>query len=96
MTSTEGFTPDLEAAAQRVRRLSDQLLETSKKNGLAWLETYERVLNSMLSLEEQVAAGTKVDWIKTLATAHADFVREVSQAYLGSMKQQLAPGTEPM
>jgi hypothetical protein len=82
-------TPDLEAAAQRVKQLSDQLIELSKKNGLAWLETYERVLNSMLSLEEQAARGTQVDWIKTLATTHADFVREVSQTYLNAMRQQL-------
>ena len=90
MTSTEGYTPDLEAAAQRVRQLSEKLLETSKKNGLVWLETYERVLNSMLALEEQAARGTQVDWISTLATTHADFVREVSQAYLNTIRQQLS------
>jgi len=90
MTSTEGYTPDLEAAAQRVRQLSEKLLETSKKNGLVWLETYEKVLNSMLALEEQAARGTQVDWISTLATTHADFVREVSQAYLNTIRQQLS------
>ena len=90
VTSSQGFTPDIEAAATRVREVSEQLIETSKKNGLAWLETYERVLNSMLTLEEQVAKGTQVDWIKTLATTQADFVREVSQAVFGSMKQQLS------
>jgi len=90
MTSTEGYTPDLEAAAQRVRQLSEKLIETSKKNGLVWLETYEKVLNSMLSLEEQAARGTQVDWISTLATTHADFVREVSQAYLNTIRQQLS------
>jgi len=90
MTSTEGYTPDLEAAAQRVRQLSEKLIETSKKNGLVWLETYERVLKSMLALEEQAARGTQVDWISTLATTHADFVREVSQAYLNTIRQQLS------
>jgi len=90
MTSTEGYTPDLEAAAQRVRQLSEKLIETSKKNGLAWLETYERVLNSLLTLEEQAARGTQVDWISTLATTHADFVREVSQAYLNTIRQQFS------
>jgi hypothetical protein len=88
MTSPN-YTPDLEAAAQRIRELSEKLIETSKKNGLVWLETYERVLNSMLALEEQAARGSQVDWITTLATTHADFVREVSQAYLGTLRQQL-------
>jgi hypothetical protein len=90
MTSTPDYTPDLEAAAQRVREVSEKLLETSKKNGLAWVETYERILNSMLALEEQAARGSQVDWISTLATTHADFVREVSQAYLGTIRKQLS------
>jgi len=44
----------------------------------------------MLTLEEQAARGTQVDWISTLATTHADFVREVSQAYLNTIRQQLS------
>ena len=90
MTESSGLTPDLESAAQRVRELSEKLIETSKKNGLVWLETYERVLDSMLALEEKAARGTQVDWISTLATTHADFVREVSKTYLGSLRQQLS------
>ena len=90
MTETSAQAADLEGAAQRVRELSEKLIETSKKNGLVWLETYERVLDSMLALEEKAARGTQVDWISTLATTHADFVREVSKTYLGSLRQQLS------
>ena len=90
MTETNTQAADLESAAQRVRELSEKLIETSKKNGLVWLETYERVLDSMLALEEKAARGTQVDWISTLATTHADFVREVSKTYLGSLRQQLS------
>jgi len=90
MTSSTSYTPDVEAAAQRVRELSERVIELSKKNGLAWLDTYEKVLDGLLRLEEQAGKGTQVDWINTLATTHADFVREVSQAYLGSIRQQLS------
>jgi len=90
MTSSTSFTPDVEAAAQRARELSERVIELSKKNGLAWLDTYEKVLDGLLRLEEQAGKGTQVDWINTLATTHADFVREVSQAYLGSIRQQLS------
>ena len=44
--------------AQRVRDLSEQVLAQAKKNGLAFLEGYERVLKKMLDLEEQAAKGT--------------------------------------
>ena len=89
MTSTPSPGPDLDLAATRVRELSDRLIEMSKKNGLAWLEAYEKVVESMLRLEQQAAQGSQVEWINTLATTHADFVREMSQVYLGALRQQL-------
>jgi hypothetical protein len=89
MTGTQGFAPDIEAATQRVRELSERLIELSKKNGLSWLEAYERVLDSMLKLEQQAARGSQVEWVNTLATTHADFVREMSQVYLNTVREQL-------
>jgi hypothetical protein len=91
MTSTEG-TPggvDMEAVAQRVRDLSEQVMAQAKKNGLTFLEGYERVLKNMLDLEEQAAKGTGQDWATTLATTHANFVRETSEVFLGAAKEQL-------
>ena len=90
MSTTSGFAaPDADAAVQRVRELSERLIELSKKNGLSWLEAYEKVLDSMLKFEEQVAKGTNSDLITTLATTHADFVREMSQVFLNTWREQL-------
>ena len=92
MTTTDSTpTPgvDLEAVAQRVRDLSEQVMAQAKKNGLTFLESYERVLKNMLDLEEQAAKGTGQDWATTLATTHANFVRETSEIFLGAMKDQL-------
>ena len=80
---------DLEAAAQRVRDLSEQVMNQAKKNGLTFLEGYERMLKQMLDLEEQAAKGTGQDWATTLATTHANFVRETSQVFFTAMKDQL-------
>ena len=79
---------DLEAATQRVRDLSEQVVAQAKNNGLTFLEGYERVLKNMLDLEEQAAKGTGQDWATTLATTHANFVRETSEVWLGLMKEQ--------
>jgi hypothetical protein len=92
MTTTDSTSPagvDLEAVAQRVRDLSEQVMAQAKKNGLTFLESYERVLKNMLDLEEQAAKGTGQDWATTLATTHANFVRETSEIFLGAMKDQL-------
>lgn len=88
-SSPTGHMPDLDQAAQRVRDLSERLIESSKKNGLSWLEAYEKVIESMLKLEQQAAEGTHVEWVNTLASTHADFVREMSQVYLGALRRQL-------
>ena len=86
-SSTAGV--DLEAVAQRVRDLSEQVMAQAKKNGLTFLEGYERVLKNMLDLEEQAAKGTGQDWATTLATTHANFVRETSEVFLGAARDQL-------
>jgi hypothetical protein len=92
MTSTDS-TPtggvDLEAVTQRVRDLSEQVVAQAKKNGLTFLEGYERMLKQMLDFEEQAAKGTGQDWATTLAVTHANFVRETSEVFLGAFKSQL-------
>src|SRR5438105_15024064 len=80
---------EVEAVTQRVRELSEQVAAQAKKNGLTFLEGYERVLQQMLDLEEKAAKGTGQDWATSLATAHANFVRETSQMFLGAVKAQL-------
>ncbi|MCU1666024.1 MAG: hypothetical protein QOI36_47 [Pseudonocardiales bacterium] len=87
--STPDPTRDIEAATQRVRELSEQVVEQAKKNGLAWMEGYERVLKDLLDLEEQAAKGTGAEWAGTLATAHANFVRDTSEVLFSAMREQL-------
>jgi hypothetical protein len=87
--STPGGGVDIEAVTQRVRDLSEQVVSQAKKNGLTFLEGYERVLKQMLDLEEQAAKGTGQDWATTLAATHANFVRETSEVFLGAFKDQL-------
>ena len=90
MTSTDSSPGgvDLEAVAQRVRDLSEQVVSQAKKNGLTFLEGYERVLKQWLDLEEQAAKGTGAEWASTLATTHANFVRETSEIVFGTLRQQ--------
>jgi len=88
-SGTSNVAGDMEAAAQRVRDLSEQVMAQAKKNGLTFLEGYERVLKNMLDLEEQAARGTGQDWATTLASTHANFVRETSEVFLGAMRDQL-------
>jgi hypothetical protein len=89
MTTPPDTSGDLDAATQRVRELSEQVVAQAKKNGLAWLEGYERMLKQMLDFEEQAAKASGAEWATTLATTHANFVRETSEIFLGAMRDQL-------
>jgi hypothetical protein len=88
-SSTSSFTPDIEAAAERIKQTSDRVLELSKENGLAWLEAYEKMLNGVLKLEEETAKDLGQDWVSTLVSAQTDVVREMSEAFLGAVRDRL-------
>jgi hypothetical protein len=87
--STPSMPQDADEAARRVKELSDRLIELTKKNGISWLEAYEKTLNRMLQLQEQAARATQIEWINTLATTNADFMREMSAVYFQAAREQL-------
>ena len=89
MASTQKFTPDIEAAAERIKQTSERVLALSKENGLVWLDAYEKMLNGVLKLEEDTAKDLSSDWVETLVSTQADLMRETSQAYLGAIKDRL-------
>jgi hypothetical protein len=89
MTQTPNFAPDVEAAAERIKKTSDRVLALSKENGLVWLEAYEKMLNGVLKLEEDTAKELNSDWVETLVSTQADLVRQTSQAYLSAVKDRL-------
>jgi hypothetical protein len=87
--STPSLPPDADEAVKRVKELSDRLLELTKKNGIGWLEAYEKSLTRMLQLQERAAAATQIEWINTLAATQADFMREMSAVYFQTVRDQL-------
>lgn len=89
MAETPSFTPDIEEAAQRIKQTSDRVLELSKENGLVWLEAYEKMLNGVLKLEEETAKELGADWVSTLVSTQADVVREMSEAFLGAVRDRI-------
>jgi hypothetical protein len=87
--STPSLPQDADEAVKRVKELSDRLIELTKKNGIGWLEAYEKSLTRMLQLQERAAVATQIEWINTLATTQADFMREMSAVYFKTVRDQL-------
>ena len=89
MTFPTANNPDVEQTVARLKDLSDQAIEAAKQNGRTWLDAYEQMLNSYLKLQQQAAQDSQVEWVNTLANTNAEFVREMSQAYLSAVREQL-------
>lgn len=86
---TPSMPQDADEAVRRVKELNDRLIELTKKNGLTWLEAYEKTLSGLLQLQERAAASTQIEWINALATTNADFTREMSKVYFQTAREQL-------
>ncbi len=80
---------EIEAAAQRVRDLTERVVAQAKENGLVWLEGYEKMLKNLLDLQEQAAQGSGTEWVTSLATAQANFVRQTSEVFFSAVSKQL-------
>ena len=87
--SMPSMPQDADEAVKRVKELSDRLIELTRKNGVSWLEAYEKSLTRMLELQQRAAAATQIEWINTLATTQADFMREMSAVYFQTVRDQL-------
>jgi hypothetical protein len=87
--SMPSMPKEADAVARRVKELSDRMIELTKKNGLAWLEAYEKVLSNMLQLQERAIASSQTEWINALATTNANFMREMSAAYFKTVREGL-------
>ena len=78
-----------EDAAQRIRALTEQFIEAAKKAGNVSLDTYENSLRSLVDFEERAAGASQLDWVSSIAAAHAKFVQDVSAAYVSAAREML-------
>jgi hypothetical protein len=79
----------LEAAAQRLRKLNERIIEAGKDAGESTLSSYEKALKSMASALERGAGSNEIDWISNLATTQAKFMRDVTEAWTSAARKML-------
>jgi hypothetical protein len=79
----------LEAAANRVRKLNEQIIETGRQAGETTLTSYEKFLKSIASSLERGPGKSDVEWISNLATAQAKFIRDVTTSFASAARKRL-------
>jgi len=88
-TSAHLHDPRLEAAAQRVRKLNERIIEAGKEAGETTLTSYEKALKAIAATIERRADSTEIDWISNLATTQAKFIRDVTDAWTKAAREML-------
>jgi len=88
-TSAHVHDPRLEAAAQRVRKLNERIIEAGKEAGETTLTSYEKALKAIAATIERRADSTEIDWISNLATTQAKFIRDVTDAWTKAAREML-------
>lgn len=91
-TTSNGATaadPRLDAVAQRIRKLNERIIEEGKSAGEATLSSYEKALKAIASSIERGPGKSDVEWISSLATTQAKFIRDVTTAWTAAARGML-------
>jgi hypothetical protein len=85
MATTNEKTKNVaEDTTERIRDLNERIVEASKKAGGAYLDTYEKALESIADYQETVAKRSDIDWVSTIVEAQAKFTRELTKVYIST------------
>jgi hypothetical protein len=82
-------TKNTEQTTKHITDLNEQIVDAAKKAGGAYLDAYERTLESIAGYQEQVAKQSDVEWISTVVDAQAKFTRELTKLYVGTGRDLL-------
>jgi hypothetical protein len=82
-------TAAADEAAQRIRELTERFIDAAKTAGNASLDAYEQSLRGLLEFQERAANASQLDWVSSIANAHAKFVQDVSNAYISAAREMM-------
>jgi hypothetical protein len=81
--------PRVEVVAQRIRKLNERIIEEGKSAGVATLSSYEKALKAIASSIERGPGKSDIEWISSLATTQARFIRDVTEAWTSAARGML-------
>ncbi len=89
MATTPETKKAAEATTERIRDLNERILDAGRKAGGAYLDAYEKALESIADYQEQVAKPSDVDWVSTIVDGQAKFTRELTKVYVATGRDLL-------
>jgi hypothetical protein len=89
MATTTTNRNTAEAATERIRDLNEQIVDAAKKAGGAYLQAYEKALESIADYQQNAARHTDIEWVSTVVDAQARFTRELAKLYVSAGRELL-------
>jgi hypothetical protein len=86
-SSTNEIPEPIHDAAERALEVSERLRERSKKVTLAYLNVCEAAALAVADLQEEVAATSPLELVKTVAGVRAGLTREVTKACASTARE---------
>jgi hypothetical protein len=78
-----------EEAVQQIRELTERFIEAAKAAGNQSLDAYEQSLRTLVEFEEKAAGASQLDFVSSIASAHAKFMQDVTNAYVSAARTML-------
>lgn len=88
-TPADGIAAGMDAAAERIRQINEEMIESASGSSRRVLDTYEQTLRTMLDFHLSVAESTQIQWVNSMARAQAQFMLEVSNFYTKAARDML-------
>jgi hypothetical protein len=79
----------VDAVAQRLRKLNEQIIDAGKEAGETTLTSYEKALKSIATAIEKGPGSSDVEWLANLATAQAKFIRDLATSWTKTARKVL-------
>jgi hypothetical protein len=86
-TAHNHTTPDLDAAADRVREASDRLADAGRKVTSACLDGVERYVVGLTEAERRLARQSQFEVVSEVLQAHANVTEEIVKAGVGATRE---------
>ena len=86
-TKSNPVTDTIETATERLAELNEKAAANSRKASAAYLSSYENAVVSLADSYAKAAGASRVEWVNTVATAQADFTREVTKASTAAARE---------
>jgi len=88
-TQTKNSNGSFDPAVERFQELNERMLEASRQAGKTYLDSTEKTFYGLADLEVKLADATKNELFSTVANAHAEITREITGAYVSSVRELL-------